>query len=224
MHGYGEITNKYIKKNKKRTIFTIVGIILSLALISGIGFLGYSFKDFMIENAKADGDYEIRYNELSKEQVEILRNDVDLSNLGIYKYSGIFRLELESENYIDIYSYDKGALNNIFKPEVTEGVYPTQSNEIVISKRVKEKFNVEIGENIDLNSVSYSESGQVISEEYTVLKVVGFIDEKFESGNYYSAISYLDVLSNEEEYVMLFSLGNAKNKMNLANDKAENLG
>ena len=42
---------KYLKKNKKRTLFTIIGIILSLSLISGVGFLGLSFNDYMYDKA-----------------------------------------------------------------------------------------------------------------------------------------------------------------------------
>ena len=36
MRSYSDITLKYLKKNKKRSIFTIIGIIISLALISGV--------------------------------------------------------------------------------------------------------------------------------------------------------------------------------------------
>ena len=47
MKNYSEITVKYLKKKKKRTLFTIVGIIISLSLISGVGFLGLSLKDYV---------------------------------------------------------------------------------------------------------------------------------------------------------------------------------
>ena len=51
MRSYSDITLKYLKKNKKRSLFTIIGIILSLSLISGVGFLGLSFRDFMYDRA-----------------------------------------------------------------------------------------------------------------------------------------------------------------------------
>ncbi|MCS4469615.1 hypothetical protein JTS96_18985 [Clostridium botulinum] len=37
MKSYSEITGRYLKQNKKRTILTIVGIILAISLFSGIG-------------------------------------------------------------------------------------------------------------------------------------------------------------------------------------------
>ena len=50
MKSYNDIILKYLKKNKKRTLFTIIGIILSLSLISGVGFLGLSVRDLLYEN------------------------------------------------------------------------------------------------------------------------------------------------------------------------------
>ena len=47
MKSYSDITLKYLKKNKKRTLLTIIGIIISLSLISGVGFLGLSFNEYM---------------------------------------------------------------------------------------------------------------------------------------------------------------------------------
>ncbi|WP_406542160.1 hypothetical protein [Clostridium ljungdahlii] len=37
MNSYKEITNKYLKHNKKRTMLTILGVILSVALITAVG-------------------------------------------------------------------------------------------------------------------------------------------------------------------------------------------
>ena len=51
MKSYSDITLKYLKENKKRTLFTIIGIILSLSLISGVGFLGLSVRDLLYDNA-----------------------------------------------------------------------------------------------------------------------------------------------------------------------------
>lgn len=47
MKSYSDITLKYLKKNKKRTLLTIIGIIISLSLISGVGFLGLSFNEYL---------------------------------------------------------------------------------------------------------------------------------------------------------------------------------
>ena len=57
-----KLTIKNLKLNKKRTIVTIIGIILSTALMVGIGLLFASFQNYMIkETISYDGSYESFY-------------------------------------------------------------------------------------------------------------------------------------------------------------------
>ena len=89
MKSYSDITLKYLKKNKKRSLFTIIGIILSLSLISGVGFLGLSFRDFMYDRAiEYNGDYEFGFFDVDKRVISILRNDVDLDKVGVSTIEG----------------------------------------------------------------------------------------------------------------------------------------
>ena len=44
-----KLTLKYLKQNKKRTIVTIIGIILSGAMISAVATLAVSFQQFMLK-------------------------------------------------------------------------------------------------------------------------------------------------------------------------------
>ena len=70
MNILNKLTIKHLKMNKKRTIVTIIGIILSTALMVGIGLLFSSFQDYMIrETIGFNGRYEAMYS------------DVDLSNV-----------------------------------------------------------------------------------------------------------------------------------------------
>ena len=73
MKNYSEITVKYLKEKKKRTLFTIVGIIISLSLISGVGFLGLSLlKDYMYNLIINDGgDYECSFNGINYKNIKI---------------------------------------------------------------------------------------------------------------------------------------------------------
>ena len=103
MRSYSDITLKYLKKNKKRSIFTIIGIILSLALISGVGFLGLSFRDFMYDRAiRGDGDYEFAFFDVDKRVISILRNDVDLDKVGVSanEGSGSYRIDGNDDSEI----------------------------------------------------------------------------------------------------------------------------
>lgn len=74
MKRYTDITFKYLKENKKRTLVTVIGIIMSLALISGVGFLGLSLKDYMNNMYLKDyGDCEATFFQVDAEKANILK-------------------------------------------------------------------------------------------------------------------------------------------------------
>ena len=49
MNILNKLTIKHLKMNKKRTIVTIVGVILSTALMVGIGLLLSTFREVMLD-------------------------------------------------------------------------------------------------------------------------------------------------------------------------------
>ena len=100
MKNYSEITVKYLKEKKKRTLFTIVGIIISLSLISGVGFLGLSLKDYMYNLIINDGgDYECSFNGINYKNIKALKYDVDLEKVAVTTYEGVFTdIKNEKEN------------------------------------------------------------------------------------------------------------------------------
>ena len=60
------LTNRYLKLNKKRTIVTIIGIILSGAMISAVTTLAVSFQQFMISvEEDTGGKWEGSFQEIS---------------------------------------------------------------------------------------------------------------------------------------------------------------
>ena len=62
------LTLKNLKLNKKRTIVTIIGISLSVALICAITTFVVSFQNSMIEREiKTNGNYHIKLENVSKE-------------------------------------------------------------------------------------------------------------------------------------------------------------
>ena len=69
-----ELTIKNLKLNRKRTIVTIIGIILSTALMVGIGLLFSTFQDYMIEEVKNySGSYHALYSGISSQSIRKAR-------------------------------------------------------------------------------------------------------------------------------------------------------
>ena len=62
MNILNKVTLKILKLNKVRTIVTIIGIILSASMITGVTTLVSSLQKFLVEVAiSQEGDWHVRY-------------------------------------------------------------------------------------------------------------------------------------------------------------------
>lgn len=70
---------KNLKMNKKRTVSTIIGIILSTALICGTATLITSFQKTLIQNAiNETGYYHLKLEEIKQEDLKEIQNNKDI--------------------------------------------------------------------------------------------------------------------------------------------------
>jgi len=148
-----KLTKRNLKLNKKRTIGTIIGIVLSVALICALSGMFTSFQETLIQNAINErGNYHIAFEKINREQLSKyeLNKDVkfisSLYELGESKYIN----SSEDNPYITVYSINKEDFDNL-SYTVTEGSFPKNSNEIVISKKMALKSKLKVGDYIELN-------------------------------------------------------------------------
>lgn len=195
------LTIKNLRLNKKRTIVTIIGIILSTALMVGIGLLFSSFQDLMIRDTIGySGKYEAKYND-----VDLIKlNDIKNKNFTYFYEKPIGFSKIESSNeykpYMYITSVNKEYFNEL---KLVDGSFPKNENEIVISNHVITNggLNYKVGDivtftygsrNID-GDITLANSEFVDGEDLTnegtyTYKIVGIVDRSnFES---YSASGY----------------------------------
>lgn len=214
------LTIKNLRLNKKRTIVTIIGIILSTALMVGIGLLFSSFQDLMIRDTIGyNGKYETNYSDVDLDKLNNIKN----KNFTYFYEKPIGFSKIESSNeykpYMYITSVNKEYFNEL---KLVDGSFPKNENEIVISNHVITNggLNYKVGDivtftygsrNID-GDITLANSELVDGEDLTnegtyTYKIVGIVDRSnFES---YSASGYtvftLDVNSdkgNVNLYVM----------------------
>ena len=70
---------KNLKMNKKRTISTIIGIILSTALICGTATLVTSFQKTLVQNAiNETGYYHIKLENIKENDIKELKSNRDI--------------------------------------------------------------------------------------------------------------------------------------------------
>ena len=195
------LTIKNLRLNKKRTIVTIIGIILSTALMVGIGLLFSSFQDLMIRDTIGyNGKYEANYSDVDLDKLNNIKN----KNFTYFYEKPIGFSKIESSNeykpYMYITSVNKEYFNEL---KLVDGSFPKNENEIVISNHVITNggLNYKVGDivtftygsrNID-GDITLANSELVDGEDLTnegtyTYKIVGIVDRSnFES---YSASGY----------------------------------
>lgn len=214
------LTIKNLRLNKKRTIVTIIGIILSTALMVGIGLLFSSFQDLMIRDTIGyNGKYEANYSDVDLDKLNNIK-DKDFTYF-YEKPIGFSKIESSNEYkpYMYITSVNKEYFNEL---KLIEGSFPKNENEVVISNHVITNggLNYKVGDIVTLKYGTRNIEGEetLANSEYVpgeeiditgevTLKIVGIVERSnFES---YSASGYtvftLDVNSdkgNVNLYVM----------------------
>ncbi len=73
---------KNLKMNKKRTISTVIGIILSTALICGTATLVTSFQKTLVQNAiNETGYYHLKLEGLNQEEIKDVKANRDIKDI-----------------------------------------------------------------------------------------------------------------------------------------------
>ena len=171
-----KLTYKNLILNKKRSIVTIIGIILSVALITAVSSMVSSFKESMINYEKTrKGDYHISFNNVPLEDLKYFDNNRSIESY--YVTNGIGYAKLDGvKNKYKPYAYiiemDKNAFKNT-RLQLISGELPKNDTEIVIPRHLKTngRLTLEIGETITLNV------GDRISEGYTLNQSTPFNNE-----------------------------------------------
>lgn len=131
------LTFKSLKLNKKRTIGTIIGIILSVALICAIAGMGDSFRSSLIANCvESKGYNHLTIRNIKREELEKLELNREIKNINTTYDLGYAKFKNEREDiepYIHIYSLGKTELKDI-GAKLVEGRMPKSSSEIVVSE------------------------------------------------------------------------------------------
>ena len=156
MNVLNKLTKKNLLLNKKRTVVTIIGIMLSTALVCAVAGLVTSAQQTFVNLIKnTDGDYHISFSNVPQEQQKyiIQNNAVDsyyvTKELGYSKFESI---QNEDKPYIYVVSmnenaFEKGAYKLI------EGRMAQNENEIVIPQHLIDngRVKINVGDKITLN-------------------------------------------------------------------------
>lgn len=151
-----EITNKNLKLNKKRTVVTIIGIMLSVALITAVATLFVSFYKSLIHlEIEESGNYHISLNNVSKEDMKSITENKYIEKYYMTHGLGYSKLDNSKDEfkpYLYVIEFNKESLDNL-GIRLISGRLPENEHEILISHHLKTEGRVDynVGDKITLN-------------------------------------------------------------------------
>ncbi len=168
MNIFTKLTIRNLKLNKKRTIGTIIGIMLSVALICAVAGMATSLQKTLVETTIEDtGYYHLKLSKVTDDDINRFENNRDIQDLNIINdvgYSVLKNSKNQNKPYIHLYSLDETAFSNM-SLELIEGKYPKNSDEIAINEGMLNSAgeNYKIGDKITLNLGDRYAGGEYIN-------------------------------------------------------------
>lgn len=213
------LTLKNLKLNRKRTIVTIVGIILATALLSALVTLVSSFQYSMIEYQKQkDGDFHVKFSNVKMSELSEFKNNRNIEStfetmgMGFAKLDGC-KNEDKPYAYVmatDEAGFEKGCFNLI------EGRMAKNEDEIIIPRHLKtngridikvgDEITLDVGKRYDSNTegvisenCAYEHEAETLTDTETKrYKVVGIMERPGYGMEDYSAAGYTFVTYSDE--------------------------
>ena len=166
-----KLTLKNLRLNKVRTIVTIVGIMLSAALITVVSGMALSGRQTMIDAQAAwSGNYDVALDIIDNSVIETARNNRNVENAFYKERLGYARTKNADGEICDysVLAMSENTYDNCFKIDLIKGKFPTNSGEAVVTKSFKTQDgkDVKIGDKITLDvGVLTDKDSNVLDEE-----------------------------------------------------------
>ena len=221
MNLLNKLTIKNLKLNKKRTIVTIIGIMLSVALITAVSSIYSSgIKSLIKYETYEKGNFHTAFYKVPISDIDIFENNRNIETINITKDVGFAKIDSKNEYkpYACIKGFTKDSLNNL-SVKLLDGRLPRNENEIVIPTHLKtngrlflnigDSITLDVGKRVDSNgnelyqnnpyqkSLEEENKESIVDTISKTYKIVGIIGRPATNIEYYSApgytfITYLD--------------------------------
>ncbi len=185
MNIVNRLTLRHMRLNKKRTIVTIIGIVISVAMLTSISVVVNSYNDFMIRKTEDEkGKFHVKYENYYYKDHDKILEGLDVKeyaigkNLGDYVYEadfegGInacpynpFEAQIGEENSKDVIRI-MAVSDNYFDMMADEikGELPSNDREIIYSP-IWAMEELKVGDKIELGNKEYTISGIMHSKDF----------------------------------------------------------
>lgn len=216
-------TLRSLARNKRRTIVTIIGVIISVAMITATAVLAASFISFIQRGAIADtGNWHTKLTNLPVQNAQALAQDSAVDSAAISRTIGFSALpdsQQYSKQYLFLREYDAQGFGQM-SIRLKEGRLPEKPGEALISETILQGSSLDyaVGDTLTLTvgdivmpdgtavteniylSESYDEEGNLIAspgfvpKDTTTLTVTGIMEAPSFEGSWSAGYGVLGLL------------------------------
>ena len=237
MNLLNKLTIKNLKLNKKRTIVTIMGIILAVALITAVASMYASGIASLINFEKREkGDYHVAFYDVDEEGLKTIKETRGIESFYVTKnigYAKLAGIKNEDKPYVYVKAFSKDALNKL-AINLVKGRLPENGNEILIpthletNGRVKlnigDTITLNVGKRISNDGISLEQHNpyqrdneQIINTQTITYTVVGIIERPSSAVEEYSAPGYTFITYINDDLKGIVDVYTTINKISLKN-------
>ncbi|MRX74266.1 FtsX-like permease family protein [Bacillus lacus] len=225
MNIINKVTLRHLKENKRRTLVTIVGVIISVAMIMAVSTLAVSFQDLLIRQQIANqGEWHVLFKDTNGKQAQSIKGNEAIKTLAVSKSEGYARLPDSKERpYLHVQRFDENGLKQ-FPVTALKGRLPAAENELILSQRALDSggFTANVGDTVTLELGTRMRDGKVQTQSDTLViggdgpaetleeitpkiyTIVGIMEHPSWEGYFapgYTALGYVELSSLTDEEV-----------------------
>lgn len=152
-----KLTVKNLKLNKSRTIVTIIGIMLSCALIMVVAGMAASAQQTMVNlQINITGNYDLFVKGANKKIIDNAQANRNVKDIYIKQNLSCAYLpqaKFDTKPYINVVAFNEKSFTDCFNVTLKEGRLPQNGNELVLSQSVIEnsKADYKLGDTVALD-------------------------------------------------------------------------
>lgn len=186
MNIINKVTVRHLKENKRRSLVTIIGVIISVAMITAVATLGVSFLDLLIrQDINTNGEWHVQYQDVTADQAEAIEQDSETKTMILSSdaYANLEGSNNEYKPYLYFKNYNKAGMEH-FPIRVIDGRLPQNEDEISISEAISSnaKVDYKIGDQltVDMGDRRHKTEGRKLIQNHSLERDGDKINEELE--------------------------------------------
>ncbi|WP_135557400.1 ABC transporter permease [Paenibacillus cymbidii] len=129
---YRQLTFRYLRQQRKRSILTAIGIVLSVALMFASGIMGETIKGQALQSVKErQGNFHVAYKGIDGKQLEQLKSNAKVEEVGVWVDAG--HMAGPRDMQLNVVGADDG-YRSIRALKLAEGRLPQAPGEIALER------------------------------------------------------------------------------------------